>query len=429
MGPPMVPRPEQHKGIGGTIKQYFKEMAPLGIGDEFKKERQQSEAQQQYEWQLKQQDALGDYQRNEVMQEQLMKEQMQRTMRLQNVQRMANYFLPQFGGDTFKAMEYANQLVNAQKLPDMTQDMETVDVMAGDQYFSALQDKKTGQLFVGNPNGNGMAPFPWQQGMRVLPKGWNPPAGRTVAGTHYQDIEIIDPKAPGGHRTAVFDPMGPAVYDIDTGKPIPNAQRYYVPPQPPGFQFIPTDNGIFPVSKTGQVGNALTVPGTGEPLTKTPQAAREKTLLVQEMIKDAGDLRALATDNLGSIGALQGHWSAAKRMTVGESPEVNEMFRIADNMADKLLRARSGASINEEEYKRLRALVPNPRWAESKFFSDLDGFEKELKNTLARREKEYGAQRNTADKVTFTGSDGKDHTILKSDLPEAQRRDPGLKVK
>lgn len=52
----------------------------------------------------------------------------------------------------------------------------------------------------------------------------------------YQDIEISDPKAPGGHRTAFFNPKTRQIEDA-AGNAIPNAQRYFqsagsqVPPE------------------------------------------------------------------------------------------------------------------------------------------------------------------------------------------------------
>jgi hypothetical protein len=54
-------------------------------------------------------------------------------------------------------------------------------------------------------------------------------------------------------------------------------------------------------------------------------------------------------------------------------------------MAEFLLRALSGAQINESEYGRLRALIPDPRSHISKFEADLNLFEAELKSTIEKR--------------------------------------------
>jgi hypothetical protein len=127
---------------------------------------------------------------------------------------------------------------------------------------------------------------------------------------------------------------------------------------------------------------------------KSPMAVSElqQESAMDVMLQDIGTLRQLAERNKGSIGTIEGRATALQRATTGTSDEVNEMFRLSDNMSDMLLRARSGAQINEQEYNRLRSLVPNPRGPEGKFFSDLAGFESELKRTLAARRGQQAPQ-------------------------------------
>ena len=124
----------------------------------------------------------------------------------------------------------------------------------------------------------------------------------------------------------------------------------------------------------------------------------EELSTVDEMLTQIGQLRTLAKDNPQSIGSISGRFSSLRSRTTGgggglplgieregSGAEVAEMFRISDGTADLLLRARSGAQINEQEYARLRQLVPNPRSADTKFWSDLDSFEAELQRVQARR--------------------------------------------
>jgi len=61
-------------------------------------------------------------------------------------------------------------------------------------------------------------------------------------------------------------------------------------------------------------------------------------------------------------------------------------------MAEFLLRALSGAQINESEYGRLRALIPDPRSHISKFEADLNLFEQELQSTIDKRFGATGAE-------------------------------------
>ena len=132
---------------------------------------------------------------------------------------------------------------------------------------------------------------------------------------------------------------------------------------------------------------------TGEPVGYVPEnirpqftaAEREELSLMDEILTQLDTLEQLGEGNRGSIGVVQGRVAATKRATVGASDDVNEMFRISDNVADMLLRARSGAQINEQEYGRLRSLIPNARGPEGKFFSDLEGFRAETQRVLERR--------------------------------------------
>jgi hypothetical protein len=107
--------------------------------------------------------------------------------------------------------------------------------------------------------------------------------------------------------------------------------------------------------------------------------------MLNQMAQSVGELRTLSEKNRDSIGVVMGKVSSLKRDTVGVSPEVDDIFHIADNLSDMLLRARSGAQINEQEYNRLRGLVPNPRGPVSKYFDDLRRFETELGQLSAVR--------------------------------------------
>lgn len=145
---------------------------------------------------------------------------------------------------------------------------------------------------------------------------------------------------------------------------------------------------------TDEKGNILTYfnPASGE--TSAPPVAGRKSGLagteltrragLEGMVEDLGTLADLANRHRDSIGRFSGTLAAIQRQTVGADPEVNDLFRLSDNLADQLLRARSGAQINEQEYSRLRSLVPNPRLPESKFFSDLKAFTFELQRLQSR---------------------------------------------
>lgn len=87
-----------------------------------------------------------------------------------------------------------------------------------------------------------------------------------------------------------------------------------------------------------------------------------------------------------TFGPISGRLSGAMTEYVGvDDPSVSDLQTISDDMADMLLRARSGAQINEQEYARLRPLVPNYRTPKSTFKARLANFQKQLAMTLSAR--------------------------------------------
>lgn len=148
---------------------------------------------------------------------------------------------------------------------------------------------------------------------------------------------------------------------------------------------------------TGAVGPVQGTPaGPGQPATvgdvevrKTPMPAQERKdkAGLEQALEGAQSLRRILTlpDVQDAIGFASGRIADVKRRTIGASPEVQELFRTSDRMAEFLLRALSGAQINESEYGRLRALIPDPRSHISKFTADLNLFERELKSTIGKR--------------------------------------------
>jgi hypothetical protein len=112
--------------------------------------------------------------------------------------------------------------------------------------------------------------------------------------------------------------------------------------------------------------------------------------------KEIGDLMTLR-DNVDIIeslydkkyvGMVQGNagLSTAKEVTgIGVDVEGTQFRRLVNDLADRLLRARSGAQINNEEYKRLRKLVPTTDLSEVAFNAKLKDFKNELDRTLATK--------------------------------------------
>lgn len=112
---------------------------------------------------------------------------------------------------------------------------------------------------------------------------------------------------------------------------------------------------------------------------KTPAASGslDRRAALDATLASLEELEQLGEANTDRIGPVIGRITDVQRNTIGADAGINDLFRISDDIADQLLRARSGAAITEGEYARLRKLVPDPRSPLEKFRSDLAGYRRE----------------------------------------------------
>lgn len=109
------------------------------------------------------------------------------------------------------------------------------------------------------------------------------------------------------------------------------------------------------------------------------------------MVQDINRIEELA-NNLekegvisNSIGPIDNIFSGLANYVGGAEPQVTEMRRLTGNLADVLLRARSGAAITEQEYARLTKLVPQPNQPFATFMVNLRSLRGEINRTLEGR--------------------------------------------
>ena len=110
-------------------------------------------------------------------------------------------------------------------------------------------------------------------------------------------------------------------------------------------------------------------------------------------IKEISDLISLrnSVDTIDSlykpdyVGIVNGNplLASIKEQTgVGVDTQEVQFRRITNDLSDRLLRARSGAQINEQEYKRLLKIVPEPTLSPDAFKARLNSFRDDLDNVI-----------------------------------------------
>lgn len=126
-------------------------------------------------------------------------------------------------------------------------------------------------------------------------------------------------------------------------------------------------------------------PGFSDAQKPMSASAKKRKEEIASMLASLDQLSALAERHKSHIGPVVGRATAATRGLIGvvgasgeDEAEIHDMYRIADDLSDRLLRARSGAQINEREFARLRKLVPDPKDNIEKFQSDMRTFRAEL---------------------------------------------------
>lgn len=148
--------------------------------------------------------------------------------------------------------------------------------------------------------------------------------------------------------------------------------------------YVPTSEGIVPMPTRGGG-----FPPTGKPI-EGPSGPMGKPLPAGEMGK-LSDLEVLlnnvqiARSNFDKsyVGPVAGRVGSVKEQLV-DLPEKQVTFYAAVRDAkDALLRARSGAQINEQEYQRLVKFLPDENLPSANFVARLNRFEKELQTTLS----------------------------------------------
>jgi hypothetical protein len=218
--------------------------------------------------------------------------------------------------------------------------------------------------------------------------------GSTVIGPDGKPIYTA-PAKPAEHNTNVQDVLlNP---DKHTPDQVRKAQELFDKQHRPpsngdgggSFQALVNETGEITGFYNPKTSEYKKPPAEGARKAPLPPAENIRRENIKGTLEDLQRLEALGAKHKDRIGAVYGRLTDAELQTIGnENPEVAEMFRIAGNLTDQLLRQRSGAAISEKEYERLSRLLPNPRQPYSTFLSNLKSYQKEV----ARQSPKSGGQ-------------------------------------
>lgn len=129
---------------------------------------------------------------------------------------------------------------------------------------------------------------------------------------------------------------------------------------------------------------------------KRPKAARVPSSERQEVNKledfaakldRIGELRK--DEYTGSVWTAKGRKAIVGRVkeaTIGDTPEATEFRQLTRELADDLLRLRSGAQINEQEYKRMLSFMPTLDMPAATFMARYDSLKKTIQDKILQRE-------------------------------------------
>lgn len=120
-----------------------------------------------------------------------------------------------------------------------------------------------------------------------------------------------------------------------------------------------------------------------------PAATAIKELTdIEGLLNSVGTIEALFDPSF--VGIVQGSptlAAVAEATGVGTSTKEVQFRRVVADLSDRLLRARSGAQINEQEFKRLQKILPQAHLSEVAFKARLSDFKREITEVLATKQK------------------------------------------
>jgi hypothetical protein len=170
------------------------------------------------------------------------------------------------------------------------------------------------------------------------------------------------------------------------------AMAYSQGKQAPQFMPVQTTKGIQPFATKGPQAGKFSESDTGipAPTKPLPEGAAKEFGALASLRDQIGTIQNLYSEKY--VGPVAGRFYA-KAENITNLPENQvKFYAYVNDVKDQLLRARSGAQINEQEYARLVKFLPTAELPPGNFKARMKRFE-ELVDTIQREKaKVYSAQ-------------------------------------
>lgn len=180
-------------------------------------------------------------------------------------------------------------------------------------------------------------------------------------------------------------------------------------------RIIQTDKGAYYVAvRPDKGGKPIPITDAqGQPLAK-PIPSEQMSRISDLLTLKANNEEVQKLYNPSYVGPVAGRWAGLKEKLVDlPEPQVQFYAYVRDNQ-DALLRARSGAQINEQEFRRLVAFLPDPNLPSGNFMARQKRFEKEVEIVLGNKVKMLGVGGYGTVSMTEQPKESQDKTMTES---------------
>jgi hypothetical protein len=348
--PPIVPKPKELEtpSTGSLVKRQLISMVPFW-GEAKEAHRQMIEKQAAESWKQQQTAVTEQWKQEQALIKPVVLDQVKADLaankQLSQLKRTILFLQQSQNMPYDQAFDKAEEIMGITKNESTTMTPYEIETLAG-----IMPAVKIGSRFY-RPDGK--TEFPVDTIMRIH----SIAAVKSDNENPYnsQDIEIVDPDNPSGHKMARFDPRLGKVFDIDTGMVIPNAKRYYTSSDSQGAVEswnAPTpwydEEGKPVVIQSSNRGQIRSVPMPGGAVTKTGLTAATRQLgETARVIIPKFDKTIKLLDNpkiIAELGPIGGRWNEFMAGKIGSTnPEFAALRANIGLLQTGTMRAHVGA--------------------------------------------------------------------------------------